>query len=167
MEKNKIKLKYLLKGNTEYQTMFLSLEDYFDNLHPDDEVYSIDSLSKYNYPWTYLDVDTKDILCLCLHIQIHDDSLEEKYTFWNLGRSYLLERIHKRKGRIRENLLVSLNEMLKDGLNRNEVLRIKRHKDFENFLVPISDTIEIGEADDGVNKELIIVENDYFKGKDY
>jgi hypothetical protein len=86
----KITIEYLLADETEFKTVEVPIEDYFD-LDQGEKI-SIDSVPKFAQPYEYITSDTSKIMQLNLKVQIENDKIEFKQTFWNDGQNMLTER---------------------------------------------------------------------------
>lgn len=117
---NKITLRYLLSGNSEFEIINLSLEDYFDK--ENEKEFSIESIPKYMQPYEYAPCDVTKLMQLNLKIEMGNDILEFSQVFWNHGQNIFTERIDKGKKNKREVILSSCI----DNINRqDEILRLR------------------------------------------
>jgi hypothetical protein len=163
-----ITISYLTRPNPIWQELSLTLEDYFDVLQDDEETYSVRSLSKYNYPWSYIEPDLDELMCLRLKISIDNETIEENYTFWNNGANYILEQKNSRNNNSEDRLLIVLTEELENShIVRNETLRFRKHKDFQNLWVPLGDIIELTEGRNGIGLDYKGVDKNGFSMLDY
>lgn len=88
---NSLVFKYIIKGETAWRKLDISLEEYFD-VEKDEKV-SFNSVEKYCHLHEYLDYSIEDLLFINVLVQIGANARQLKQTFWNQGNNFSIERI--------------------------------------------------------------------------
>ena len=86
-----INFKYMTAQSIEFQTLNISIEDYFEL--DKDEICEIDSVPRFLHFHDYIDIKIEDLLFIHVIIEIEDKKREFKQSFWNQGNNFIIERI--------------------------------------------------------------------------
>ncbi|MFN3195239.1 MAG: hypothetical protein ACE364_04740 [Chlorobiota bacterium] len=125
---NKVKFEYLINNLTEFKTLHIDYNEYFD-LDKDEEI-DTDSVPKYLQPYEYLDIHLKEIVFLKVSFEINNNKRTIKQSFWNDGENIVTENIEKGDRNYHE-LIISVR--LNESSEFFEVLKL--NMDFE-FIFP-------------------------------
>lgn len=124
MSKISITLEYNLIGNSQWVSIKLRPEEYFD-LEPGEEV-ELDCVPKFSNTVDYLDFDSTQLqgTKLTLFDQETGSSRIFTETFWNEGKNRVIERVDK--GQNEEYWELILDLQLKESPPTSEILRLDK-----------------------------------------
>lgn len=89
---NKVTLEYWLLNDSEFKSLDIPVDEYFDPLDEGEEL-EIGSVPRFIQPYQYVPEDLAKIKFLKLEVAIEGKIIQFKQTFWNGGNDFLTERI--------------------------------------------------------------------------
>ena len=153
----RILIEYKLNNSSEWHTVELSTEEYFDmDMIDEDEEISWNCIPEYDHAIEYLDINSSSVSNTSIIISDRESDTNRviKTTFWNNGQNQIIERIDKCSG-ISSYLMIT-NTKLQEEPSVREIMRFSRTND----VLEIKFHSFIRDNEDGSQTEKIIFPND-------